>query len=76
MESDQENLRGKLAGLAGVMLSDADLAELIGEIISGGGGVHIEIDDQTRYRLVRREGRFVLSRDPMRAKPSSVPPRR
>jgi hypothetical protein len=75
-ESDLENLRSKLAGLAGVSLSDDEVAALLAEIVSGGGGVHIEIDDSTRYRLIRRDAKFVLTKESARARLSSVPPRR
>ena len=76
MESDLENLRSKLSGLAGMALDGDFVADLLAEIVSGGGGVHIEIDDATRYRLLRRDGRFQLSREPVRNKPSSFPPRK
>jgi hypothetical protein len=76
LESDIESIRSKLSGLAGVVLSDGDIAELLAEVVSGGAGVHIEIDDTTRYRLIRRDGRFVLSKEPSRGRLSSAPPRR
>jgi hypothetical protein len=74
MESDIENVRGKLSGLAGTPLSEQDIVALLAEVISGGGGVVIEIDD-ARYKLLRRDGRFVLIKD-TRGRMSSVPPRR
>jgi hypothetical protein len=74
MESDIENVRGKLSGLAGTQLADADIVALLAEVVSGGGGVVIEIDD-ARYKLIRRDGRFVLTKD-ARNRLSSVPPRR
>ena len=74
MESDIENVRGKLSGLAGTPLADHDIVALLAEVVSGGGGVVIEIDD-ARYKLIRREGRFVLTKD-SRARMSSVPPRK
>jgi hypothetical protein len=76
LESDIENMRSKLSGLAGVSLSDPDVVELLAEIIGEGGGVLLEIDDGTRYRLLRREGKFVLNKDASRARYSSVPPRK
>jgi hypothetical protein len=76
LESDIESIRSKLNGLAGIALSDGDIAELLAEVVSGGGGVHIELDDATRYRLIRRDGRFVLSKDSSRGRLSSAPPRR
>lgn len=74
MESDIDNVRGKLSALAGTPLADDDIVALLAEVVSGGGGVVIEIDD-VRYKLIRREGRFVLTKD-TRARLSSVPPRR
>ena len=76
MESDLENIRSKLNGLVGVPLEADDVAKLLADIVSGGGGVHIEIDDQTRYRLIRRDGKFVLTKDSSRARLSSFPPAR
>ena len=76
MESDLENLRSKLSGLIGVSLEAEDVAKLLAEVISGGGGVPIEIDDLTRFRLLRRDGKFILSRDTSRNRASSFPPRR
>ena len=60
----------------GAALSDLDVIELLAEIVSGGGGVHIEIDDGARYRLIRRDGKFVLSKDAPRGRFSSSPPRK
>jgi hypothetical protein len=76
LESDGENIRSKLSGLAGASLDSEEVTELLAEIVSEGGGVHIEIDDITRYRLIRRDGKFVLSKDSSRNRLSSVPPRR
>ena len=74
MESDINNVRSRLSALAGTPLSDDTVAELLVEIVNGGGGVHIEIDD-TRYKLIRRDGRFVLTKD-ARGRLSTIPPRR
>ena len=76
MESDLENLRGKLLGLMGISIDGEDVARLLAEVVSGGGGVNIEIDDQTRFRLLRRDGKFVLAKDVTRGRASSFPPRR
>ena len=76
MDSDIENLiRGKLNGLAGLTLADADIVELLTQVANGGGVVHIEVD-ATRYKLIRREGRFMLTKETRAARASSVPPRR
>jgi hypothetical protein len=75
MAMEIESVRGKLSGLAGAPLEDADVVELLAEVVSGGGGVHIEIDDSTRYKLIRRDGKFMLTKDP-RTRQSSMPPRR
>ena len=71
-----EGVRAKLSALAGAPLEDADVAQLLAEIVGGGGGVHIEVDDANRYKLVRRDGRFVLTKDSSRTRASSVPPKR
>ncbi len=76
MESDLENARSKLNGLLGVPLEPEDVAKLLAEIVAAGGGVNIEIDEFSRYRLIRREGKFVLAKDGTRNRASSFPPRR
>lgn len=70
-----DSVRGKLSALAGAPLEDAEVAALLAEIVGGGCGVHIEVDDANRYKLIRRDGKFVLTKD-SRARPSSMPPRR
>jgi hypothetical protein len=73
-EIENEGIRAKLAALAGAPLTDLDVVDLLAEAVAQGSGVHIEIDETTRYRLIRREGRFVISKDGGRAR-TSVPPR-
>ena len=74
-ESDLDNLRGKLAGLAGISLDQDDVLKLLADIVGGGCGVHVDIDEATRYRLIRREGKFVLTKE-TRQRLSSIPPRK
>ena len=71
-----ESVRSKLSGLAGAPLEDDAVIELLCEAIGGGGGVLIEIDETTRYKLIRRDGSFMLTKDAGRSRPSSLPPRR
>lgn len=71
-----DSLRSRLLGLAGAPLDEDQVVQLLAEIVGGGGGVHVEIDDDTRYKLIRRDGRFVLTKDTVRARPSTMPPRR
>jgi hypothetical protein len=75
MEFDNDSVRARLAALAGAPLSDLDVIDLLAEAVSTGAGVHIEIDESNRYKLIRREGRFVLSKEPGRGRSSTVPPR-
>lgn len=75
MEDELNSLRAKLASIAGAMLDDLEVARILSEAIKGGGGVYIELDEQTRYRVVRRDGNFHLSKDGGR-RPSTLPPRR
>jgi hypothetical protein len=75
MELENEAVRARLAGMAGNPLSDLDVLDLLTDAIKGGAGVHIEVDEQTRYKLIRREGRFVLSKERGRGPNSSIPPR-
>jgi hypothetical protein len=71
-----DSLRSRLLGLAGAPLDEDQVVQLLAEIVGGGGGVHVEIDDGTRYKLIRRDGRFVLTKDAARSRPSTMPPRR
>jgi hypothetical protein len=71
-----ESFRGKLSALAGAPLEDADVADLLAEVVRGGCGVHIEIDEATRFKLIRRDGKFVLTKDSSRGRSSTIPPRR
>ncbi|MDD9939371.1 MAG: hypothetical protein OXT09_37640 [Myxococcales bacterium] len=74
MENDLDKIRSKLMGLAGTQLDDAAVAKLLAELLADGGGVLIELDSMT-FKLLRRDGKFVLVRDPRKAH-STVPPRR
>jgi hypothetical protein len=76
MELENESVRARLAALLGAPLNDLDVLDLLADAIKSGGGVHIEIDEQTRYKLIRREGRFSLSKDRGRGPNSSIPPRK
>jgi hypothetical protein len=71
-----DGVRSKLSGLAGAPLEDDDVVQLLFEVIGGGGGVQIDIDDATRYKLIRRDGKFVVAKDAGRGRPSTLPPRR
>jgi hypothetical protein len=75
MEDELNNLRAKLASIAGTALDDLEVARIVSEAIKGGSGVYIELDEQTRYRVIRRDGHFHLSKDGVR-RPSTLPPRR
>jgi hypothetical protein len=75
MEDELTSLRAKLAGLAGSALDDVDVARIVGEAIKGGNGVYIELDEHTRYRLVKRDGQLQLVKEATR-RPSTLPPRR
>jgi hypothetical protein len=75
MEDEYQHVRARLTGIAGTPLDDAEVVKLLGEVLSGGGGVVIELD-RMGFKLVRREGKFVLQRDPTRRPPSTMPPRR
>jgi len=72
-----DSLRSRLLGLAGSPLDEEQVLQLLAEVVGGGGGVNVEIDDGTRYKLLRRDGRFVLAKDaPRGGRPSTLPPRR
>lgn len=75
MEDELNSLRAKLASLVGVPLDDLDLVRVLGEALNGGGGVSIELDEGTRYRVIRRDGKLQLHKEGTR-RPSTLPPRR
>lgn len=52
-------IRDRLNGLVTGHVNDLDLLHLLEDTIDAGGGVLIEADG-SRYRLVRREGRFEI----------------
>lgn len=76
MEDDFEALRAKLASVVGVPLDDQEVARVLAEAVNGGGGVLIELDESTRYRLIRRDGKFQLNKESSRGRASTLPPRR
>jgi len=76
MEDEFDSLRARLASVAGVPLDDQEVARVLAEAVKGGGGVHIELDDATRYRLIRRDGKFQLNKESARTRSSTLPPRR
>ncbi|HEX7481764.1 MAG TPA: hypothetical protein VF331_28415 [Polyangiales bacterium] len=67
-------LRERLNGLLGGHLGEADTLKLIADVIKSGGGITIELDD-SRWKLIRRDGHFVLKKDEPRTRPSTMPPR-
>ena len=69
-----EILRERLQALSGNPIADADLLRLLVELAAAGGGVSLELDEG-RWKLIRRDGRFVLKKDESRARPSTMPPR-
>jgi hypothetical protein len=75
LDDDGNILRERLNALLGGHITDTDAIKLIADVINTGGGVNIELDDG-RWKLIRRDGRFVLKKDEPRARPSSMPPRR
>jgi hypothetical protein len=75
MEDELNSLRAKLASLVGVPLDDLEIVRVLGEAIKGGGGVSIELDEATRYRVIRRDGKLQLYKEGSR-RPSTLPPRR
>jgi hypothetical protein len=76
MEDELNSLRAKLASLVGVPLDDLEVVRLLGEAIKGGGGVSIELDEASRYRVIRRDGKLQLHKEGSRGRPSTLPPRR
>lgn len=65
-------VKDKLRGLLGVRLTDEEVHMLLRDVVAGGGGVTIDVDDG-RYRLVRRDGKFGLKKVDRR-RTSTLPP--
>jgi hypothetical protein len=74
-EVSSELLLEKLLALAGpgTPLGDAELHKLMSDLISCGGSVTLELNE-TRVKVIRREGRFSLKKEDTR-RASSLPPR-
>ncbi|HEX2677937.1 MAG TPA: hypothetical protein VHM19_14890 [Polyangiales bacterium] len=71
-----ELLREKLHALAGVPMPNGDVIKLLNDLVASGGGITLDLDDG-RWKLIRRDGRFVLKKEEGRAaRPSTLPPRR
>ncbi|MET0390796.1 MAG: hypothetical protein ABW321_32785 [Polyangiales bacterium] len=71
-EVSSELLRDKLLALVGSTVNDGEVAKLLADLLSCGGGVTLEIEE-VRLKLVRREGRFTIKKEDLRR--SSLPPR-
>ncbi len=76
MEDELNNLRAKLANLVGAAIDDHEVGRVLSDTIKGGGGVYIELDELTRYRLIRRDGKLQLFKEGSRGRASTLPPRR
>ena len=74
MDATLEILRERLQALAGAQLPDGDIVKLLTEIVACGGGINVELEDG-RWKLIRRDGHFVLKKDDARPRPSTMPPR-
>lgn len=68
------NLLGRLHSMTGSPIAADNVANLLRDVLKGGGGVRIELDHQ-RLSLILREGRFMLKREERRSlRPPSKPP--
>lgn len=66
-------LRERLHALTGLPITDADVVRMLVDVVGTGGGISIELDDG-RWKLIRRDGRFMLKKDDARRN-STMPPR-
>ena len=73
-DSAADLLRERLLASTGTHLTDADALKLLTEVLNFGGGVSIDLGE-TRFKLIRRDGRFVLKKDDARVRSSTLPPR-
>lgn len=74
-EDAPDALRAKLMALAGVPLADDVVPTLLLEVVSEGGGVTVDIDNM-RFKLLRRDGRFLLKKEDPRSQSTIPPPMR
>ena len=54
------NLRDRLNAARASRLTEAELSQLLLEIIGAGGGVTLDVDD-SRYKIFRREGHYSIT---------------
>lgn len=74
-EDAPDNLRAKLMALAGVPLEDEVVPTLLLEVVNEGGGVTLDID-AARFKLLRRDGKFLLKKEDPRSQSTIPPPMR
>ena len=59
--------------MVGVQLSADEVYQLLQEVVACGGGVTVDVDEELRFRLIQRDGRFELKRAERR-RTSTLPP--
>jgi hypothetical protein len=74
-EDAPDHLRAKLLALAGVPLDDDIVPTLLLDVVSEGGSVTIDIDT-ARFKLLRRDGKFILKKEDPRSQSTIPPPMR
>jgi hypothetical protein len=74
-EDAPDTLRAKLLALTGVPLADEAVPELLLEVVSEGGGVTLDLDN-IRFKLLRRDGRFLIKKEDPRSQSTIPPPMR
>lgn len=74
-EDTPDNLRTKLLALAGVPLTDEIVPGLLLEVVSEGGGVTLDVENM-RFKLLRRDGKFLLKKEDPRSQSTIPPPMR
>lgn len=71
-DADPSALQGKLSSLAGQPIADEDVAAVLRDVVAEGGGISIDVD-HVRFKLLRRDGKFVLKKEDPRSQ-STIPP--
>jgi hypothetical protein len=74
MSDTSDILRERLHAMSGNLVPDADIERLLVEVLAAGGGITLDLGE-ARWKLIRRDGRFALKKDDVRARPSTIPPR-
>lgn len=73
MDEEFSTVKARLTALVGMPIEDEEIARLLSDVSRDGGGVTIEVGG-VRFKLLRRDGRFLLKKDDPRHLSTAPPP--